>query len=81
MARRSRGREGLVNCDSCGRRVPRDKVVELDRTIYLSTDLKTKDDVRFMTRRTGKYCPSCGKHKHIYEKKKEIAQRNRDRRD
>lgn len=78
MARRSRGKEGLVNCDSCGRRVPRDKVVELPARVFLSTDMKTADDVRYIGFRPMKYCPSCGKHKHIYEKKKNMAQRKRE---
>ena len=80
MASKKRGRERLVNCDSCGSRVPRDKAVSLMRTTVYSTDLRTADDVRTMISREFHYCPSCGKHKRIYEKKKRMAARARERR-
>lgn len=81
MGSKKRGRERLVNCDSCGARVPRDKAVSIYRSTVYSTDLKTADDVRTMISREFHYCPSCGKHKRIYEKKKNQAARARERRD
>ena len=80
MGSRTRGRERLLNCDSCGRRIPRDKAVSYERSTMYSTDLKTADDVRTFIRRENHYCPSCAKSKRIYEKKKEQMQRQRDRR-
>ena len=40
----SRGRENLVICSSCGRRVPRTKAVSYSRAVVYSTDLKTAED-------------------------------------
>ncbi len=80
MGSKKRGRERLVNCDSCGARVPRDKAVSIYRSTVYSTDLKTADDVRTSISREFHYCPSCGKHKRIYEKKKNQAARARERR-
>jgi ribosomal protein S26 len=70
-----RGRENLIICCSCGRRMPKDKAVRLDRTIVYSTDLKTADDIKVFERRESYYCPSCGKKRHIYDKKKKLAMR------
>ncbi|MFA5105748.1 MAG: hypothetical protein WC506_02190 [Candidatus Micrarchaeia archaeon] len=81
MGNKKRGRERLINCDSCGARVPRDKAVSIYRSTVYSTDLKTADDVRTSISREFHYCPSCGKHKRIYEKKKNQAARARERRD
>ena len=69
MSRRVRGSIKLVNCASCGRRVPRDKALAYERVTVYSTDLKTNDDVRTMMRREMHYCPSCAKHLRLYEKK------------
>lgn len=80
MGKRSRGRERLINCDSCGRRVPRDKAISYERSTVYSTDLKTADDVRTFIYRENHYCPSCAKSKRIYEKKKEQLSRQRERR-
>jgi len=79
MGSKIRGRQRLVNCDSCGRRVPRDKAVSYERTSVFSTDMKTADDVRLMTRNEMHYCPSCAKSRGIYEKKKEQAIRRSQR--
>ncbi|MBM3229034.1 hypothetical protein FJZ26_01255 [Candidatus Parvarchaeota archaeon] len=81
MGSKKRGRERLVNCDSCGSRVPRDKAVTLFRTSVYSTDLRTADDVRTSISREFHYCPSCGKHKRIYEKKKRQAAAAKERRE
>jgi len=78
MAKKGRGREPLVNCSSCGRKVPRSKAVQLDRPIVYSTDTKTKDEVRAIYHVKEVYCPSCGKHKHIYERKKRMFMRGKE---
>jgi len=44
-----------------------------------STDLKTADDVRMMTRRKNNYCPSCAKSRKIYDKIKAQNERERQR--
>jgi ribosomal protein S26 len=75
MSRRVRGSIKLVNCASCGRRVPRDKALAYDRVTVYSTDLKTSDDVRTMLRREMHYCPSCAKHLRLYAKKAEMMAR------
>ncbi|MEM2963629.1 MAG: hypothetical protein QXW70_00185 [Candidatus Anstonellales archaeon] len=79
--KKKRGRERLLNCSSCGRRVPRDKAVQFDRTLIFSTDMKTKDDVKVLSRVSNNYCPSCAKAMRIYEKKKEILRKRRQLRE
>lgn len=76
---KKRGRERIVICDNCGRRVPRDKAVTFFKRVVYSTDLRTDDDVRFTRSVEVHYCPSCGKHLRIYEKKKRMAERRRER--
>lgn len=75
MAGRVRGSIKLINCASCGRRVPKDKALSYDRVTVYSTDLKTSDDVRTMLRREMHYCPSCAKHLKLYEKKARMMAR------
>ncbi len=70
-----RGKETTVYCDNCGRSIPRNKAVAYEKGISISTDLHTENDVRFFERKKVYYCISCGKHKGIFEKKKEQAQR------
>ena len=73
-----RGREVAVTCDSCGRKVPRNKAVAYERAVSFSTDLHTENDVRFFERKKVYYCISCAKHRGIFEKKKEQARRRRE---
>jgi len=68
-----RGRDHMVVCGACGRRLPRGKAVTYERSMVFSTDLKTADDVKLMERRKFYYCPSCGKSLGIYERKKRRA--------
>jgi len=70
-----RGRDRLINCDACGRRVPRGKAVSYERRIVYSTDMRSADDVKVFESRKMNYCPSCGKSLGIYEKKKRMMQR------
>lgn len=74
----SRGRETQVRCDNCGRTVASNKAVQDEKIIRYGTDMNNKD-IKFMTKRTVYYCISCAKHKGIFEKKKEQAQRNAER--
>lgn len=66
----ARGHETLVSCDSCGRKIPRNKAVSFDKPVSYSTELKTTADVRFFERRKMTYCISCAKHRGIFEKLK-----------
>ncbi|MCD6549448.1 hypothetical protein J7K41_01925 [Candidatus Micrarchaeota archaeon] len=77
MGKKGRGRETLVTCVACGRKVPRSKAVLLERPIVYSTDLKTGEDVKSVVRSKEYYCPSCAKHRHIYERKKRQLMRKR----
>ena len=72
-----RGKEISVTCDSCGRKVPRNKAVAFNKSISFSTDLHTNDDIRFREMRKVYYCISCAKHRGIFEKKKEMAARGK----
>lgn len=79
MGKRRRGRERLFSCESCGRTMPRDKAVSFNKRSYFSTDLKTSDNVSLFTEREVYYCISCGKHRKIFEKKKNQLRRQRER--
>lgn len=79
-----RGKEKLITCDSCGRRVPRDKALTLDNITVYSTEFKGDseeeklNDVRHMLRREQHFCISCGKHRRLFDKKKRQMARRRD---
>ncbi len=68
-----RGKDTLVNCESCGRKVPRNKAVIDEKAISFNTGLQNVNDVRFFERRKIYYCISCAKHRGIFEKKKRRA--------
>ena len=68
-----RGREAPTICESCGRKVPRDKAVIDEKSTTFSTEMHTPQDVRFFSRRKVYYCISCAKHKGIFEKLKRKA--------
>jgi len=68
-----RGRDAPITCDSCGRKVPRNKAIVDERSISFSTDTHTPQDVRFFERRKVYYCISCAKHKGVFEKLKRKA--------
>ena len=74
-----RGSETSVTCDSCGRKVPRNKGVAFEKAISFSTELHTGNDVRFREFRKVYYCISCAKHRGIFEKKRQMAERERER--
>lgn len=79
MGKKRRGRDRLVTCASCGRSVPRDKAVEYTKRTHFTTDMKGEENVTYTDFRSSYYCPSCGKHRGIYQKKKEQARRKRER--
>ena len=79
MANKTRGREKLVNCDACGRSMPRDKTITYNTMNVFSTDLKTDADVRSTTHIEKHYCISCAKSKRIFEKLKNQAIRKAGR--
>ncbi|MGC8676015.1 MAG: hypothetical protein ACP5T3_00665 [Candidatus Micrarchaeia archaeon] len=71
-----RGREELVTCDNCGRKVPRNKAVAYEKAVSFSTDLHTANDIRFFEKKKVYYCISCAKHLGIFEKKARAAHRS-----
>jgi ribosomal protein S26 len=80
MGKKSRGREPLVRCEACGRRVPRDKTVDIIKGSRY--DIGDQKDVIIDTSiRRVYYCISCGKHRHIFEIKKNQAIRNKERKE
>lgn len=79
MPGKTRGRERLVTCSSCGRTMPKDKSVKFGRMNVYSTELKTAEDVKASTFVESYYCISCGKHRRIFEKLKNKAIRASER--
>ncbi|MBI3588259.1 hypothetical protein HY995_03190 [Candidatus Micrarchaeota archaeon] len=80
MGHKGRGAEGQVRCEKCGRLTRRDKAVYIDK-VMLSNPLdrnQVQDPAykRVFSREVA-YCPSCGKHGRIYDKK--IKQMERER--
>ena len=73
MPSKTRGRERLINCDACGRMMPRDKTITYATVNVYSTDMKTADDVKTTTHIEKHYCISCAKSKRIFEKLKNRA--------
>ncbi|MFH1780284.1 MAG: hypothetical protein ABH803_04065 [Candidatus Micrarchaeota archaeon] len=78
----SRGREKTVKCAGCGRSVARSKAVYIEKPV-LQNPLEAKDVYsehydRVLTREFA-YCISCGKHRRIFEKKKQMAKAQRER--
>lgn len=77
-----RGRETVVKCESCGRLVRRDKAVFFEKVIFTNPlqrhEVYSETYTPRLTREVA-YCPSCGKHLRIYEKKKEQQERQRER--
>jgi ribosomal protein S26 len=73
-----RGSDRLERCVSCGRAVPRTKAVEYASRTHFTTDLK-EDNVTYTGFRDSYYCISCAKHRGIFEKLRQQAQRKRER--
>ena len=68
-----RGKETMTTCDSCGRKVPRNKAVIVEKGVRFGTDMHTTQDVRFFEKLKVTYCISCAKHRGIFEMKKRAA--------
>lgn len=77
----NRGREKMVRCEQCGRQVRRDKAVVIEK-VMLSNPLErhqvSDEQYTRVIMREVAYCPSCGKHGRIYEKKKRQNERQRE---
>ena len=76
----SRGRDKLITCSACGRRVPRGNTISYEKRIYYSTDLRSADDVRYTDTCLQHYCPKCAKKFGIYEKIRRQSEMRRRRR-
>ncbi len=77
-----RGRERLVRCEKCGRTVRKDKAVFIEKMMFanpLDRNQVQDEQYRSAIFREVCYCPSCGKHGRIYEKKKQQNERLRER--
>lgn len=77
-----RGKERTVVCAKCGRQTRRDKAVFIDKPIFVNPlerkDVVDEEYTRMVTREFA-YCPSCGKHLRIYDKKKKQNEAKRER--
>ena len=81
MGKKRRGRDRLMTCVSCGRAVPRDKAVDYERRSSFTTDFRDRENVTAFSQNVEYYCISCAKHRKIFEKKKKIAAKRRERRE
>ena len=83
MSKKRRGKETIVQCCSCGARVPRDKAVLYESPLVFKAEDPNKPDevvVQTTTFRKRWYCVSCGKHRGIFQKKKRHQDMRRERR-
>ncbi|OIO23026.1 MAG: hypothetical protein COY72_00895, partial [Candidatus Nealsonbacteria bacterium CG_4_10_14_0_8_um_filter_35_10] len=73
----------MVICASCGKQVRRDKAVFIEKAVFSNpVDRKDADPSESYSRaffREFAYCPGCGKHLRVYEKKKQMVERQRER--
>ncbi len=79
----ARGKERQVICASCKRYCRRDKAVYIEKVVFSNPierkDTTEQEEYRAVFKREVAYCPGCGKHLRIYEKKTEENRRNRER--
>lgn len=78
----SRGKERMVTCEQCGRQIRRDKAVFIEKPVFNNPLDRSEVVDEYYTRtlmREFAYCPSCGKHFRIYQKKKQMMERQRER--
>ncbi|MBU1198007.1 40S ribosomal protein S26 [Candidatus Micrarchaeota archaeon] len=77
-----RGRERLVHCSKCGRAVRKDKAVFIEK-VMIQNPVERQDayDDQWVPRITREvcYCISCGKHLRVFDKKKKMAERAREK--
>ena len=64
---KSRGNESSVNCEFCGKKVPRFKAFPIERSFRLPKDIMQAVDKRFMSSfsRKAYVCPSCARFRGI----------------
>ncbi len=79
----ARGKERQIICAGCKRYCRRDKAVYIEKVVF-SNPIERKDTVeqesyRAVFKREVAYCPGCGKHLRVYEKKKQENERRRER--
>lgn len=78
-----RGREKTVRCDKCGRECRKDKAVFIEKMVFSNPvdrkELVGDNGYNRGTMREMCYCPSCGKHLRVYEKKIEQLKRQKER--
>ncbi|MDP3741803.1 MAG: hypothetical protein Q8R15_00645 [Candidatus Micrarchaeota archaeon] len=79
----ARGKERQVICASCKRYCRRDKAVYIEKVVFSNPierkDTTEQEEYKAVFKREVAYCPGCGKHLRIYEKKTEENRRNRER--
>ncbi len=79
----SRGKERQVICASCKRYCRRDKAVYIDKVVFSNPierkDMTEKEGYQAVFKRQVAYCPGCGKHLRIYEKKIQENERAKER--
>lgn len=79
----ARGRERQIICASCKRYCRRDKAVYIEKVVFSNPierkDVTDQEEYRAVFKREVAYCPGCGKHLRVYEKKKQENQRKRER--
>ncbi len=72
----------MITCAQCGRQVRRDKAVTIEKPVFtnpLDRDEVADEQYTRMLTREFSYCPSCGKHFRIYQKKTQQNERSRER--
>ncbi|VVB70799.1 Uncharacterised protein [uncultured archaeon] len=78
-----RGKEKVVRCDKCGRECRKDKAVFIEKMVFSNPvdrkELVGDNGYNRGTMREMCYCPSCGKHLRVYEKKIEQLKRQKER--
>lgn len=75
-----RGRNTLVVCEICGRKVSRAKAVAYEKAISIGTGMgNPTKDVRLFEKHKIYYCISCAKHRGVFEKKKRDARRRAEK--
>lgn len=72
----------MITCAQCGRQVRRDKAVTIEKAVFsnpLDRDEVADEQYTRVLTREFSYCPSCGKHFRIYQKKTQQNEKARER--
>lgn len=79
----ARGKERQIICASCKRFCRRDKAVYIEKVVFSNPverkDVAEPEEYHAVFKREVAYCPGCGKHLRIYEKKKQQNQARKER--